>query len=212
MPAEGRGRGGARASLGALLLAALLLAPAAGAHATLVIGSLAAEPDPPVPGAPMEVVLTLEDTLLTPVEKAHVRLELRAVDQGGPPVPESAIGSEAGSFLASVPDAASGQLAEGGAEGSYRGTLIAPPAGDYVLSVRDTTFFNEEAIANLPFRVGGAPNGEQAFVLPPTPVAPRSLSTWLIWLVGIPLMVGVIVTVIVLRKPAAEGDEREKPA
>ena len=193
-----------RGLLTAACLACLSVGSTAAAHATLVIGNLSVAPDPPVPGAPLEVTLRLEDTLLVPVEKAHVRVELRAVDpEAGPDaVPASAIGSDASEFLASDPDVSSGRFTEAAVKGVYVGQVVAPAAGDYTLSVRDTTFLNEEAIANIELAVGGAANGAIAFVLPPTPIAPKSLSTWLIWLVGIPLLAGVVTTVLVLRKPA----------
>ena len=199
-------RGRAAARLAALACGALLMWQPADAHATLVIGKLSVTPDPPVAGEPLQIDLSLEDTLLTPVEKARGRVELRALEGGGPTVPESVVGAEASEFLATLPDEASGQFAEGADEGSYRGTLRAPATGRYTLSVRDTTFMNEEAIANVPLEVGGAANGVVPFVLPPTPVAPRSLSTWLIWLVGIPLVVGIGVTVLVLRRTPPEGE------
>ncbi len=188
------------------LLASLALAPTAGAHATLVIGDLQVAPDPPVPGAQMEIRLRLEDTLLVPLEKAHVRVELRSLDPAGPTVPESAIGSEASDFLNAEPDVSSGRFSETTVKGTYVGRFLAPAVGEYTLSVRDTTFQDEEAIANVSLVVGGAPNGVIAFVLPPTPLAPKSLSTWLVWVVGIPLLVGVITTVLVLRK-APSHDE-----
>ncbi len=187
---------------------AVLLWHPVDAHATLVIGKLSVTPDPPVAGQPLRIDLALEDTLLTPVEKARVRVELRAFDPGGAAVPESVVGTEASDFLATLPAGSSGQFAEGATEGGYVGTLTAPAAGTYTLSVRDTTFLNEEAIANVPFEVGGAANGAIPFVLPPTPVAPRSLSTWLIWLVGIPLLVGAGVTVLVLRRAPQESEAK----
>ncbi|MBW7915158.1 MAG: hypothetical protein H3C53_00515 [Trueperaceae bacterium] len=194
------------------LVACLALAPlpaTALAHATLVIGTLEVSPDPPVPGAALAVTVRLEDTLLTPVEKAFVRVELRAGDTDGPAAPESAVGSQAGDFLAVPPAAASERFTETGVKGTYTGSLTAPEAGSYTLSVRDTTFLNEEAIANVTLTVGGAANGAVAFVLPPTPTQPKSLSTWLLWLIGVPLLAGLVTTVLVLRRPArsAEADE-----
>ncbi len=192
-----------------LALVAATLTTAALAHATLVIGDLAVAPDPPVPGTPLTVTVRLEDTLLTPVEKAFVRVELRAVDPNGPAAPESAIGSDAGDFLALTPAASSERFLEGATKGTYVGTVTAPTAGTYTLSVRDTTFLNEEAIANVPLAVGAAPNGVIAFVLPPTPTQPKSLSTWLFWLLGIPLLAGLLTTVLVLRRPAPASERVE---
>lgn len=192
------------ALLRAAILPLLLTAVAswAGAHATLVIGNLEVSPDPPVPGTPLTITLRLEDTLLTPVEKAFVRVELRDLDPSAPTVPESAIGSEASEFLSITPDVTSERFTETEVKGTYRGVVETPHDGEYTLSVRDTTFLNEEAIANVRLVVGGKPNGAIAFVLPPTPTQPKSLSTWLIWLIGIPLVVGVVTTVLVLRRPA----------
>ncbi len=189
-----------------LLIILLALIQAAGAHATLVIGNLQFSPDPPLPGAQLEIRLQLEDTLLTPVEKAHVRVELRDVDVGERGVPASAVGSEAAEFLSSEPVVSSGRFSEAPVKGTYLGRITAPAAGAYTLSVRDTTFMDEEAIANVALVVGGAPNGVIDFVLPPTPVGPKSLSTWLVWLVGLPLLVGVITTLLVLRRAPSEGE------
>jgi hypothetical protein len=195
-------------ALGLLIIWPALL-QAAGAHATLVIGNLQFSPDPPLPGAQLEIRLRLEDTLLTPVEKAHVRIELRDVDVGEPGVPASAVGSEATEFLSTEPLVSSGRFSEAPVKGTYLGRITAPAAGAYTLSVRDTTFMDEEAVANVSLVVGGAPNGVIDFVLPPTPIGPKSLSTWLVWLVGLPLLVGVITTLLVLRKTPAEGEPSE---
>lgn len=199
----------------AACLVTLGVGATAAAHATLVIGNLSVVPDPPVPGAPLEVTLRLEDTLLVPVEKAHVRIELRVVDPAADTgaVPASAIGSDASEFLASDPRVASARFSETAVKGVYFGQVVAPETGAYTLSVRDTTFLNEEAIANVELAVGGAVNGAIAFVLPPTPIAPKSLSTWLIWLVGIPLLAGIITTVLVLRRPppSEQVDEGHTP-
>lgn len=196
----------------ALLGVALLSSPGlVAAHATLVIGELQVSPDPPVAGQPVEVVVSLVDPLLVPVEKALVRVELREIDPEDPAVPASITGTEASDFLALPALLGSDFLPEVEA-GRYAGTLTAPEEGRYTVSVRDTTFRNEEAIANVGLDVGAGsgPNGDVDFVLPPTPIAPRSLSTWLIWILGIPLAVGALVTVLVLRRgpdaEAAAGD------
>lgn len=187
----------------ALLLGLLALAPEARAHATLVVGSLRVSPDPPVPGEQLTITLSLEDTLLVPVEKARVRVELRDLDPATDAVPASSTGSEATAFLERPADVASQWFTETAVKGTYQGAVTAPPAGVYTLSVRDTTFLNEEAIANVALAVGAGPNGTIAFILPPTPVKPKSLSTWLFWLLGVPLAVGLATTILVLRKPPA---------
>lgn len=194
----------------AALTFSLLLAVvgAVHAHATLVIGSLTLAPDPPVAGEPLLVTITLKDPLLVEVEKALVRVQFRELTAAGPSVPESVTGSEAVEFLATSSVLESDYFPET-APGTYAGTITAPNTGAYTVSVRDTTFRNEEAIANITLAIGGEPNGSVAFVLPPTPLAPRSLSTWLIWLVGVPLLAGVVITVMVLRQAGPEEAAEE---
>lgn len=181
----------------------------AGAHATLVIGDLMLSPDPPVPGKAVTVRISLVDPLLVAVEKALVRVEFRAIDPEDPLVPASITGTEATEFL-ELPTVLSTEYLQEVEAGVYAGTLMAPEAGRYTVSVRDTTFRNEEAIANFGVDTGVAPNGTIAFVLPPTPIAPSSIGTWLLWILGIPLAAGVLITFFALRRPAdpdAANDE-----
>ena len=85
------------------------------------------------------------------------------------------------------------------APGVYRAELPVPAGDDSLtLSVRDRTYRQEEAVANVPLDFG-SPLGEVVFVLPPTAIGPASLGTWLIWLIAVPLLAGVLVTVLVLR-------------
>lgn len=201
----------------ALLLLALALAllGQAAAHATLVIGELVLSPDPPVPGESVQVTVSLVDPLLVEVEKALVRVELRDIDPDDPEVPASVTGSEAVEFLA-IPALLATDFMDEIDPGVYAGSFEAPAEGRYTLSVRDTTFRNEEAIANLGVEFGAAANGDVPFVLPPTPIAPSSLLTWLVWIIGIPVAVGLVVTFLVLRRADPEeeggqgGEEREE--
>ena len=201
-----------------LLLAALGLGGGALAHATLVIGDLELTPDPPVAGEPVTVRISLVDPLLVAVEKALVRVEFREIDPEAPLVPASITGTEATEFL-ELPAVLGTEYLPEVDDGVYVGTFEAPAPGRYTVSVRDTTFRNEEAIANIGVDIGGidsggtdigsGANGVIAFVLPPTPLAPRSLGTWLIWILGIPLGVGLLVTIFALRKPSDAATEQE---
>lgn len=190
------------------LVCLLAVAGVAFGHATLVIGELVVAPDPPVPGQPVEVTVSLIDPLLVPVEKALVRIELREIDPEDPAVPPSITGTEATEFLALPAALATDYLPETD-KGVYSGSFEAPEAGRYTVSVRDTTFRNEEAIANVGIDFGLARNGEVAFVLPPTPIGPRSLGTWLLWIIGIPVAAGVLVTILVLRRGADDADDAD---
>ncbi len=201
----------------ALLLALALLAlPLSGlastarAHATLVIGDLVLTPDPPAAGEPVTVQISLVDPLLVAVEKALVRVEFREIDPEDPRVPASITGTEATEFLEFPAVLGTEYLPEVN-DGVYEGTFTAPEEGRYTVSVRDTTFRNEEAIANIGVDIGAGANGEVAFVLPPTPIGPSSLTSWLVWIIGIPLAVGLLITFLALRKPA-EGAEAEGSA
>src|SRR5690606_29778004 len=82
--------------------------------------------------------------------------------------------------------------------GLYRAALPVPDAGHYTLSLRDRTYRQEEAVANVVVEFG-TKLGEVMFVLPPTATGPASLGTWLLWLIVVPLIAGVVVTVLVLR-------------
>lgn len=176
-------------------LAATLLLGVALAHPMLVIGEVQFEPDPPVPGAEARVRLTLQETSLAEVEDAVVFIELR---EGPPRSEEDAPRRE--------PLVATDRMDEV-APGVYETLVPAPQAGVYTLTVRDRTYRQEEAVANLRLELGAGEVGPVPFVLPPTAIGPASLGSWLIWLVGVPLLAGVLVTVLVLRS----GKGAEEP-
>jgi hypothetical protein len=193
--------GAPRPALAAARLAvATLLGLAAGtalAHATLVFGVATVSPDPPVRGEPFELTLRLEDPALTPIEDAIVHVELRAMPADGLPAPST-------EALDLPPALASARLVET-EPAVYRAQLTLTEAGRYHLLVRDQTYPWEEAHASVVLPVNAEVVGRLPFILPPTQVAPRSLWTWLLWLVGLPLVAGAVVTVLVLtsaKKPA----------
>jgi hypothetical protein len=176
---------------------AWLAAGVALAHATLVFGVATVSPDPPIQGGPFELTLRLEDPALTPIEDAIVTVELRAMPTEGLPAPST-------ESLELPAPLASARLVE--SEPSvYRADLSLAEPGRYHLLVRDQTYPWEEAHASVVLDVNGRVVGPLHFILPPTQVAPRSLWTWLLWLVGLPLVAGAVVTVLVLtsaKKPA----------
>lgn len=171
----------------ALTLTLVLAASVTLAHPMLVIGEVRFDPDPPVPGEMAAAVLTLQDTSLTEVEDAVVFLELRR----GSPATE-------GDEPRSEPLLTTDRLEET-SPGVYETTIEVPEPGSYTLSIRDRTYRQEEAIANVELIFDGDPVDFVPFVLPPTATGPASLGSWLIWLVGVPLLAGVVVTVLVLR-------------
>ena len=158
------------------------------AHATLVFGELAFAPDPVVPGRPFAISMTLEDPTLTPVEDAIVSLEFRPIDADAAPPPAD------GELPPPLRDV---RLVET-APAVYTAEVELPDPGRYQVRVRDQTFQWEEATASLVVVVDERPLGALPFVLPPTQVGPRGLTTWLLWLIGVPLVAGAVVTVLVL--------------
>ena len=97
-------------------------------------------------------------------------------------------------------------MIETGPGGHYESQVQLPDVGRYELIMRDTTYPQEDAIAELEVILDGIePHDELLFVFPPTDIGAASLGTWLIWLIGIPVVGGIIVTVIVLR---GGGDKR----
>lgn len=177
--------------LGAALLAALALLPAgvAGAHATLVLGKLVVAPDPPRPGDAATLTIELEDPSLTPILDATLLADI---------------------LPAEAPDAAPVTIRFeelDTPEGSYRAAWTPRRQGAVTVLVRDQTYRQEEARANVTLVVGGAANEAVPFVLPPTATGPRSIATWLLWLIGLPVAAGVLVTVLVLRGGRGAGGD-----
>jgi len=157
------------------------------AHAFVVIGTLKATPQTPQAGEPFTLLLTLEDPTRTPVPRAVVFGEFRPTRQ-----------LEAAPIRADFAELT---------PGTYQATLSLPTAGSWTLFMRDQTYPQEETNAELTFLVGEAANPEAlTFIFPPTVVPPENLWTWLGWLIGLPLLAAVVVTVLVLRsKPAAKA-------
>ena len=164
------------------------------AHATLVFGELTFAPDPVVPGSPFAISMTLEDPTLTPVEDAIVSLEFRPIDADAAPLPTDG----------EVPPLRDVRLVETG-PAVYTAEVDLPDPGRYQVRVRDRTFQWEEATASVVVVIDERPLGVLPFVLPPTQVGPRGLTTWLLWLIGVPLVAGAVVTVLVLTSNRTDG-------
>jgi hypothetical protein len=97
--------------------------------------------------------------------------------------------------------------------GLYETHFTLPNPGSYHVLVRDYTFPWEETNASVvmllsaPAGVNEGANGALPFILPPTAIAPQSLWTWIAWLVGLPLAVGLVVTIVILRQGASRNPE-----
>lgn len=178
-----------------LLLTLLATGSSVSAHATLVLGTFGVRPAQTRAGEPVTLELRLEDPTQVPVEDAYVFAELRPeADAGAEPV--------------------RGEFVETDEPGVYTTALTLKNPGRYSLRLRDQTYRQEEASATLesPLRVGGR-NPAQSFVFPPTATGPASLRSWLLWLIGLPIVAALVVTVLVLTRGGDKsGDESAKRA
>jgi hypothetical protein len=171
----------------------LCLASTVLAHPTVVLGTLESEPRTPEPGEPFTLHMVLEDPTRAPIEFAYVFTEFRPF---GAPEAEPVV-------------AEFEELEE--PPGHYLTTLSLSEPGTYQLILRDQTYRQEETSATLTFVVGEGENPEHFdFLFPPTAVG-GELWSWLIWLVGIPLVAGVIVTILVLTS-SRKDDEGKRGA
>jgi|AACY02.3.fsa_nt_gi hypothetical protein len=158
------------------------------AHATLVFVAVTTEPSPALAGQPTTLHIEMQDPVGAPVEDAIVFVEATSPD-----------GS------ATVASDQFGEIAPG----VYTTTLQLEREGPWTLLFRDRTFRQEEAQATLDLTVGPGGSSEAlTFIFPPTATGPQSLTTWLVWLIGLPLVAGAVVTVMVLRG----GNEPSDPA
>ncbi|UCH26683.1 MAG: hypothetical protein JSV66_03270 [Trueperaceae bacterium] len=177
-------------SLLMVLLTLLLLGRVLG-HATLVLGTISTTPNPPQPGESFTLSLELEDPTRIPIEDAVVLGEFTALGLN--------IESEGEPTFEKRGETITVRLSETTIAGTYEGELVLSEAGLYELQLRDQTYRQEEARAQLSFTVGGEEKLENiSFVFPPTATGARTLRTWLYWLIGLPIVAAVVVTVLVV--------------
>lgn len=203
-----------------ILLAALALTLVTGpalAHATLVFGELTTSSEPPEPVTGFTMQLHIMDPVRTPIEDAVVAAEFRlmtdaemaareAGESGEAPTAEEV---EAGEVEVDIPegDWHIFEMIETGPGGNYAAEITLPETGYYQVIMRDTTYPQEDAVAEILLNLDGETEfGAPLFIFPPTDIGGASLGTWLIWLVAIPVVAGVIVTISVLNtKPTRDG-------
>jgi hypothetical protein len=160
-------------------------------HATLVLGTVDTNPNPPQAGEPFTLFLELADPTRIPVEDAVVVAEFAfgSLDRG-------AVGESNGQKSG---ERVTVRLKETSVAGAYQGELTLAQTGVYTLLLRDQTYRQEEARAELNFEVGSQTSIEPiSFLFPPTETGARTLTTWLVWLIGLPVVAAVVVTVLVL--------------
>lgn len=169
---------------------ALSVASWGAAHATMVFVTVDTAPTPPLANDATTIRIAMRDTVDAPVEDAIVFVEATRVGHD---------------MLTSD------RFVETDA-GTYETTVRFPDEGDWTLTFRDRTFRQEEANATITLDVGAdATRAPPSFIFPPTATGPQSLTTWLVWLIGLPLVAGAIVTVMVLRGRGGDGPEGAPP-
>lgn len=185
------------------LILSLLLGSAV-AHPMVVIGHLAIEPNPPVPGEEVHVDIRLEEQTQKPVPDAVMFMEFRLIP------PNYDLNDPERTPILDLPIFYKTDLPlEEYAEAQYRITFPAPAKGSYYLTIRDRTYPAEDAIATIEFETGREkPYSEREllFILPPTDITPAKLSAWIAWLIAIPLVAGIGVTILVLRTAKPEEE------
>ena len=164
----------------------VVLSSLALAHATFVFGTLSSEPKIPKANQAFTLTLKMEDPSKYPIEDAIVFAEF---SQGKNDTPLSF------------------KLDETKTPGIYQGQVTLPKAGKYYLLLRDRTYRQEDALANLSVILGEKQmfgKGTSSVIFPPTATGSYNLSTWIIWLIAVPVLAGIIVTIFVLGKSKKE--------
>lgn len=169
-----------------LLLFFLLVLTFVSAHAFFVTGVITTTPTPAPIGEEFILQIEMTDPTGTPVEDAVVAAEFT----------KDGTMSRFEFFPSGVP-------------GLYSANAILPEEGTYSVLLRDTTFQQEEAKATIEFTAGSDQPNTIAFIFPPTQTGSNNLSTWLIWVIGIPVLAGIIVTVLVLMNTKDKNADSE---
>lgn len=196
-----------------VFVAVLMSFSVALAHATLIFGELSSSDALPDPQAGFGLRLHMMDPMRSPIEDAVVAAEFRLMTDEELAVTEPGAGAAVEGVSADelfVPDGdwLVFPFRETGPGGNYAADVTLPEAGVYRLVMRDTTYPQEDAVAELAVSLGGAAAfGETLFIFPPTDVGSARLSTWLVWLVIIPMGAGLAVTLLVLFRRAPDGRE-----
>lgn len=171
------------------LIAIMLVTPQVKAHATIVLGRLNSEPTTPLVNESFTLTLEMLDPSQVAVEDAIVFAEFNL--RG---------------------DTTQLEFTQTETPGIYQTQGVLASSGEYQLIMRDQTFRQEEARANLSFFVTTQSDSQTneasiAFVFPPTATGSNNITTWLIWLIGIPILAGIVVTVVVLLNPRKDVEE-----
>ena len=158
-----------------LLLMVLVFAGVTFAHPSDILGTLRSYPATPTPGVPFTLELILENADQGPIESARVQAEIYRTN----------------AFQGAAAKRTEFKMTD--TLGTYRTKLRLPKAGPWTVRLHERTFAHENASVEVGFSVRPARNpSEWEFVF--AAPSPPTLGTWLLWVVGVPLLAGAVVT------------------
>jgi YtkA-like len=132
-------------------------------------------------------------------------LQIEMTDPSGAPVEDAVVAAE----FTKDGNTSRFEFFPSGVPGLYSANVSLPEEGTYSVLLRDTTYQQEEAKATIEFTAGPEQPETIAFIFPPTQTSSNNLSTWLIWVIGIPVLAGIVVTVLVLLNTKDKDAEQE---
>ncbi|MGL4610499.1 MAG: FixH family protein [Trueperaceae bacterium] len=174
-------------SRSSLMLLCLFILSTVSAHAFFVTGNLSTTPMP----APINEAFTLQ---------------IQMTDPSGAPVEDAIVAAE----FSKGNHKSRFDFSPSNIPGLYSANVTLPEEGTYSVLLRDTTYRAEEAKATIEFTLGEGQPDTTAFIFPPTRTSSSNLSTWLIWVIGIPVLAGIIVTVLVLMNTKEKTTEESE--
>jgi hypothetical protein len=174
------------------VIAALLLIGSAAAHQELLFARITTDPPVPAPGEPFDLQVLLSDSSGRQLAGASLAARIGEAGSGG-----SGRSTEGGA----APAGAVPLRAEPGRD-VYRATVEPLPAGDHDLTLMELAGGGVESAARGRISVGAA-QVDLELVLPAS--NSRGLGSWLLWLVGLPLLAGVLIVLLLLTGGEREG-------
>jgi YtkA-like len=174
-----------RSSLPLFLILSLFISEVS-AHAFFVTGVITTTPTPAEAGKEFILQIEMTDPNQAPVEDAIIAAEFTKDGQ-----------------------ISRFEFFPSGVAGLYSAKVTLPEEGTYSLLLRDKTYKQEEAKATVEFTLGPTQTSQIAFIFPPTRTGTNNLSTWLIWVIGIPVLAGIVVTVLVLLNTKDKDTDKE---
>ena len=181
-------------------LAAAVLVTAMGwtaAHPVLLFGRVSTDPADAPAGQPVRVTVQLTDSARQ--EVPGLDMEIRLFDPETDPEALAAVGASEESGL---PVLARVAITDEDDNGVYHGELPELAAGSYPFRLVELVDEEVESNSSGVLPVGAGEPIDMDLILPPVAAG---VGTWLIWLVGLPLLAGVLVTVLVLSGKGKEA-------